>query len=460
MILSNPVMPRPAPAGAKRLLQAVTDLPSKLRRPVPGGAYQAEIDGLRFFAIVTVVIGHALQRSFRFFPVFAEKADSSPFAHWLHFEPALGVFLFFAISGYVIATQAQKSKESLLSAGFLKAYFGRRVMRIEPPYVLLVVATWLLLTLTGYRPEHTNQFFTRPDSLALSLIGSVVYLHDLVWGAFPRLFPPGWTLEVEVQFYIAAPLLIWAWRRCAGGVVRTGVAVAVALGACAFASAAPDQIGPLHLHYSILRYFQFFWIGVVLADARAPISAMMSRAPAWTGTAIGWGGFVALLSLPAVPEEGAPITEFVLRIIAVVAVASMFASAFAEGSRFRSFCSRPWIAMLGGACYSIYLVHMQILQTLAVAFAKRLATASPSVVVALTAIEVGLAFVVGMVFYAVVERPFMAKDWPARARRGIVALGAPALSKLAPLQPIAPYLGAAMIGFVVIALASGFRGGI
>ena len=61
----------------------------------------------------------------------------------------LGVNLFFAISGFILANQAIKANRNPLGGGFLKAYFGRRVMRIEPPYIILLLATLAFVSLTG-----------------------------------------------------------------------------------------------------------------------------------------------------------------------------------------------------------------------------------------------------------------------------------------------------------------------
>lgn len=72
----------------------------------------------------------------------------------------------------------------------------------------------------------------------------------------------------------------------------------------------------------------------------------------------------------------------------------------------RRFLSRPFLFVVGGACYSIYLIHYPLLS----AFSKVWANQSPPggfaayLVVALLVV-----LVVSLLFYSVAERPFMTR---------------------------------------------------
>jgi peptidoglycan/LPS O-acetylase OafA/YrhL len=419
MLIQNfaPSQPR------RRPLLALAHFPSRFRREVSGGVYRPEIDGLRFFAIAIVVFGHLFQRGVRFFPSFQAVADGSAIGGVFHLGPGLGVYLFFAISGFIIATQARKAKTSPLSVAFLKSYFGRRVLRIEPPYVILLVVSWLLLSLTGYQPERTQQFFTEPHSLNLSLLGSLFYAHDLLWGTFPRLFPPGWSLEVEVQFYIVAPALFWIWFRLGSTRTRILLAAAVLLAGILVSIFAPRQIGPFFTYYSILSYFPLFWLGILLADLRIWLTESVVGLPAALLTAVGWLGLLDFVCLPEAPDTLVPGLMFWGA--AIVAITAMFVSAFAPQSGFRRFCAQPWISLIGGACYSIYLVHMQLLQFLSTLAAKLAPGLSFGGVLALMVLLVGVVLVVGLTFYVVIERTFMMPRWHILLLRRLRLLGPP-----------------------------------
>jgi peptidoglycan/LPS O-acetylase OafA/YrhL len=390
----------------------IANIPTRFRREVSSGAYRPEIDGLRFFAIAIVVFGHAVQRGDRFFPTFGAFIDNNPALQLIRIGPGLGVYLFFAISGFIIATQARKAKLPPLSVGFLKAYFGRRVLRIEPPYMILLVVSWLALTVTGYQPEGTKQFFTQPESLNLSLLGSLFYAHDLIWGAFPRLFPPGWTLEVEVQFYIAAPILFSLWFRLKETKERVFFGVVVLLASALVSTCTPHQVGPVFVYYSILRFFSMFWLGIVIADLRTWIIAQTETLPAAAITALGWLGLLDFVLLPDIEDSLA--TGLPVRFALYASVAAMFVSALASRSGFRRFCARPWIALIGGACYSIYLVHMQLLQAMTLIASKLTHGLSFSAVACVLAFEVAAVIGAGLMFYIMIERPFMRPSWHLR----------------------------------------------
>jgi peptidoglycan/LPS O-acetylase OafA/YrhL len=409
-----------APPDGPEAQSFLASLPGRLQRRLSGGAYRPEIDGLRFLAIAIVVLGHFTERALRFFPHLAEHGDSG-FVRLLT-RPGLGVYLFFAVSGFILATQALKSKDGPLSARFLRSYFSRRLLRIEPPYLILLFVTWAALTLSSYHPENTNHFAAKPDSLGLSLLGSVFYLHDLIWGAFPRLFPPGWSLEIEVQFYLIAPLLFFAYFNLSGWSRQLCGWALLALGVIA-SLYTPHTLGGFWVFDSILRFFHFFWLGILLTDWRAPISAAMGRMPAPMAGALGFLALAVFLIVPDATDNPANAWDLghalALRALTLITTATMFACVFAPNSGFRAFCAHPWISLIGGACYSIYLTHLQTIQLATSLIAKRASDSPLALIPVIAGLEVLVVVVVGLAYYALIERTFMIKDWHLRLwRRG------------------------------------------
>ncbi len=399
----------------------LSSIPAQFQRKISQGAYRPEIDGLRFFAIAFVIFGHSIERAARFFPSYQDAVAGRLFAPLLELAPP-GVFLFFAISGYVLAGQALKAKESPLSGAFLKSYFGRRILRIEPPYVLLLVATWALVTLTHFSPEGTHRFDVEPHSLNLSLVASLFYLHDLLWGNFPRLFPPGWSLEVEVQFYLLAPLLFALLAALRSGAERAAIAVLLLATGVNLSLLGLQTFGPLHVGYSLLHYFNYFWVGILMAYAREPLAARLASLPAPATTALGWGGLAVFIAVAAPGERAAAGLEAARLAATYLALAAIFASTFDARSSFRAFCAAPWISLIGGACYSIYLVHLQIIQMISVTVAKHaphLPLAGVAAMFGLTALVV---VAVGLTYYVQIERRFMARDWPRAALEALRGL--------------------------------------
>jgi peptidoglycan/LPS O-acetylase OafA/YrhL len=114
-------------------------------------------------------------------------------------------------------------------------------------------------------------------------------------------------------------------------------------------------------------------------------------------------------------------------------LAAVFVSTFAPRSGFRAFCAWPWISLIGGACYSIYLVHLQVTQVVA-SFAAKAAPGAPLAAVAAIFVASALVVVVvGLTYYVLVERRFMTRDWHLLVRAAIKsAVGVPSSAAAPP----------------------------
>lgn len=117
----------------------------KLTRETSSGSYIPEIDGLRFIAISTVILFH----SYSYFNVKSNiKNDSNNiiFEIWtaLCQNGYIGVYLFFAISGYILGKPFAEQYIRNGSNVSIKKYFFRRLTRIEPPYFIALIAFFIL----------------------------------------------------------------------------------------------------------------------------------------------------------------------------------------------------------------------------------------------------------------------------------------------------------------------------
>lgn len=167
---------------------------------------RADIEGLRAFAVLAVLLNHA-------YP----GVLPGGFA---------GVDVFFVISGYLIGAHLIEG----FSTGTLTfaEFYGRRVRRIFPALAAMLIVVWVGASLVMTGPEFS--------SLGRHMASAAVFSNNLLLasetGYFdaPALSKPLlhlWSLGVEEQFYLVAPLLVWF------GVRREGRAVAwfVRLGA-------------------------------------------------------------------------------------------------------------------------------------------------------------------------------------------------------------------------------------
>jgi peptidoglycan/LPS O-acetylase OafA/YrhL len=150
--------------------------------------YMPQLDALRFFAVLGVVIVHNWQPSSHAFVV-----------GWLDWG-ALGVRLFFVLSGFLI-TGILLGGRALASRGlrrrlfFMRQFYARRFLRIFPVYYAVLFV--LLAAGVGQIRQIWPWLFS---------YGTNIYVwHNL---AFPYAVPHFWTLAIEEQFYLVWPFVL------------------------------------------------------------------------------------------------------------------------------------------------------------------------------------------------------------------------------------------------------------
>lgn len=149
-------------------------------------AYRPEIDGLRALAVISVLFFHA------------------EFTSWS--GGFVGVDVFFVISGYLITSLIVGS--DLEVRDFLKQFYEKRVRRLFPPAVPVVLFT-LMMAYWMFTPEMMVDF----SKSLLSYLGFVsnwFFLSETGYFSAPSQHKPllhTWSLSVEEQFYFIFPLL-------------------------------------------------------------------------------------------------------------------------------------------------------------------------------------------------------------------------------------------------------------
>src|SRR5208282_2725980 len=170
----------------------------RLRRITTSLAYRPEIDGIRFVAILSVIIYHLAGDILRRSPAGYDTSLSSNWLFWFTQNLNFGVQLFFVLSGYVLALPFAEHFLGGQPPRNLKRYFVRRLTRLEPPYVLALIFLFVLKLVAG-RGTFTG--------LIPHLFASIFYLHNQIYAEPSSIDFVAWSLEIEVQFYILAPFL-------------------------------------------------------------------------------------------------------------------------------------------------------------------------------------------------------------------------------------------------------------
>jgi peptidoglycan/LPS O-acetylase OafA/YrhL len=371
---------------------------NKLSRVTSSGEFIAEIDGLRFIAIAAVVLHHItavyLDSGARFGPQVHIPRDwrllsnNSPLILGI-WQGYFGVHLFFVISGFVLGLPFVREQLTGRPAPSIKSYFLRRITRIEPPYILNLLVCFGLMA--SFAPVDTWKH----------LVASLLYVHNLVYSQGSTLNGVAWSLEIEVQFYILAPLFARAAFAIRRDWLRRTVLAAAILGFSVFTQFVLWMTGREDLKMSLLGYVQFFLAGFLLADLHQTGTINNRRnSRAWDAIGIA-GAVVTLLTMMYWRKWLFCALPFFVLVF--------YAGAFQGRLLRRFFVARP-IVIIGGMCYTIYLYHVPIISLF-----KPLvyAVSAPKFplwldLIIQMAVFVPLILVICAVLFVYTEKPFMA----------------------------------------------------
>jgi peptidoglycan/LPS O-acetylase OafA/YrhL len=409
-ILENTVS---AGRSADAFGRMVVNLRAHLQRQVSlAGSYAPQWDGVRVLAIAPVLFWHASLRGDRLYAL-GDKPPSA-FEQWMSFaipKGEVGVELFFVLSGLMISAPFLGEAARSIDA---KAFYVRRMTRLYPLYLFVLLLSFAMLSVTGYAPTDAPSVGKAAGPLWHSLFASLIYVHQLVFNAHPTLNPPAWSLEVEIQFYAVAPLLIMAWRRITAPTWRLYAGLALTTLSMVLAQTVDAAFGvEARTHYSLLRFLPFFLTGMTLsvymaqparrADHRAYDLACL--------TALGLLAFSGrYMSLSD------PIASTAHDLVRVSAMSIILVAA-ARGPATRRILSNPYVSTLGAMTYSVYLINVPVIQ-LGSEILKRLSLPDNLVMIWLAcfALLVPATIIAGGVLYVCLERPTMNPNWPVQLR--------------------------------------------
>jgi peptidoglycan/LPS O-acetylase OafA/YrhL len=341
--------------------------------------------GLRGYLALWVVVEHTLWACGTSHTLAAEAPS---FGH-IALSGGVAVRVFMILSGFLVARQLLNHRRPV--ADFLV----RRIFRIYPAYVLaLAVAVPLLgqfqQAWAGLPfPSSHSAIDLRLAEYSLAHLGHelrlhLLLLHGVAAGDGPySILGPAWSLSVDWQFYLLAPVVLALVRRApVPGAAMTMVAI----------------LALEHLtggRFLIIHFGQYFWIGVLthLALGNGQVGQTLAQ------LASSHQALLATCFLAAfrpTPENMA----YAVWLLAVLAGIS-------AGGRtvFGRILANPLAMALGEVSYSIYLMHMFCLLLALKALAPLAAFGRTPYAAAVTAATVLATIGVAAVTWQCVERP-------------------------------------------------------
>jgi peptidoglycan/LPS O-acetylase OafA/YrhL len=376
------------------------------RITTPGREYIAPIDGLRFLAVMAVIPFHVWAIGTYHLGC---PGDTSNIVAKTFNAGSMGVQLFFAISGFILALPFARQFVLRAKPVSIREYFIRRVTRIEPPYIIQLIFVFLLVVLVLHRlPDHQVRYGSQDwfSFTAAHMLASLFYAHILIFKTYPYPNIVLWSLEIEVQFYIVAPLLARVFL-IRGKWVRRALLLTVLLGW-------PKLLGWMTqeapYRFGFFGELQFFLIGFLLVDFYLDgWMAPKKKNFIWDG--------LFFLCLPAVVYW--PALE--IWIILLLCIAGF------RGPIASWLMSNPWITTIGGMCYTIYMYHWLLISTLIRGTIHLKTGILWMDLLVQFVVMAPLIVLISAFLFVWFERPFMRRDWPARFRQAVLQAKQPLL---------------------------------
>ena len=306
------------------------------------------IDLLRGLSILFVILNHLglripLKRTW--------LAEVLPpwFLSRLNYNGYEAVFVFFVISGFLIAGNALQRWGGLERID-LKAFYARRFARIMPCLLVLIAVLGVLHLLAVH--DYT---IARPGQSLAGAVGAALGLH-LNWyegrtGYLPGSWDVLWSLSIEEVFYIGFPLVCLLTRR-----LRVLVPLLALLALSMPWTHAALQGNEIWQEKAYLPGMSAIAIGVLGALLAVHVPVL----PARTTRLLGWLGALGLL---AATIDGAVMWHLLrdgyLLLLTLSALCLLLACAQRQRhGPWPGWRGLGWLRSWGRLSYEIYLSHM------------------------------------------------------------------------------------------------------
>lgn len=311
------------------------------------------LTGLRIVAALWVVGFH-----FHFTPlpgVAAVDGVLGPLAG----QGALGVDLFFVISGFVIAHTYLDRLGPAFQPAVAARFVWARVCRMWPLYLLVlhVFGLWLLAKLIfGHDRDVAFQAVQPPLTVgewARQLVGVQMWDHAYLDGA--SWVGPTWSLSAEWLAYLLFPAAALAFHRLRRLPAPVLVLIAVAL------------MTPIAAAYLLTGspYYPYSWLVRLLCGFAAGVLISMALRRTHAGVVVRRVASVLAAALPVVIAVGLVAGEWVGpgRGGAVIALFPLLIGSLALADRGPAMLLAQPLAVYGGrVSYALYLVHIPLLE--------------------------------------------------------------------------------------------------
>lgn len=319
-------------------------------------AYRPDIDGLRAIAVLSVIIYHLSNAAL-------------PGGY-------VGVDIFFVISGFVVTASLAGSQGSSFSA-FLGEFYARRLARILPALVAVLIFSAVMATLFIPNAWLSELSDSTAKFAFFGLSNWVMQTNTDTYFAPRAEFNPythTWSLGVEEQYYVLAPLFVYFWLRAyrRGQVAHARLALgvlALLTIASLFASIWASTSQPTAAFYSILSRLWELASGALLflltcgrhaCASLNPVPSWRMRSQAMLLPVTAWLGLISIVTgLVYADPSKFPWPWALLPVLGTLLLIG--GAAFGPADAIRRALAAPIAVWIGKRSYSLYLWHWPVL---------------------------------------------------------------------------------------------------
>jgi peptidoglycan/LPS O-acetylase OafA/YrhL len=296
-----------------------------IQRPSWLPSYIPELQGLRGIAVLAVVLYHCHPR------LEGTWIYTASLWGWA------GVNLFFVLSGFLITSILLESREK---PHYFRNFYGRRVLRIWPVYVLLLVVVYL------EAPWFIGLTITEAIKTA-PWLAYIFFVQNLLHSALPPAISPTWSLAIEEQYYFLwAPTVRFLKRPWMLASVLAAAIVASPL----LRGSHLRWMTPTHTlgHLDGIAWGSLLALGLY----RLPVSRL-------TWLLLGGAGFASGMLATATIAGG---TAFLDSALAVGFAGAVLAAIASTGARnpLNAALRRGPLAFYGRISYGLYMIHISV----------------------------------------------------------------------------------------------------
>lgn len=167
--------------------------------------HYAYIDALRGYAILLVIAVHTAGGASDFTGIWRRLVD----------QGARGVQLFFIVSALTLMMSWHSRQDGAIN------FYIRRFFRIAPMFWISIIG---YLWLHGYAPGYWS-----PDGMNhLTVFMTAIFSHGWNPAYFNSVVPGGWSIAVEMFFYLLFPLLAYLIRNAKGAIIGCTISLFIA----------------------------------------------------------------------------------------------------------------------------------------------------------------------------------------------------------------------------------------